>query len=110
MQRRLRFYAEGRPGSWEAICLDLDIAVQGESFEDVYHSMNDALRQYIDAVAELPAEDQRRLLNRKVPLGMRLKFFWRVLCATFGARDRNSDGGKERIAGTAGLPKPAHAH
>ena len=33
--KSLRCYAEGRDGSWEAICLDLDIAVQGGSFEGV---------------------------------------------------------------------------
>ena len=36
MDRMVRCYAKGHTGDWEAICLDLDIAVQGESFEDVF--------------------------------------------------------------------------
>ncbi len=43
MARTLRCYAEGRDDSWEAICLDPDIAVQGESFAEVVDSLNEAI-------------------------------------------------------------------
>ncbi len=41
MRKVLRCYAEGRNGEWEAICLDLDIAVQEKSFEDAFHALTD---------------------------------------------------------------------
>lgn len=68
MERRaLLNYAHGREGSWEAICVDLDIAVQGRSFEEVKSLLNDAIRSYVeDALNEAPA-DQHRLLSRRAP-------------------------------------------
>ncbi len=59
--------AEGKDGRWQAICLDLDIAaVQGSSFEEVFHSLNDAVALYLETVADLPAEDRERLRHRTI--------------------------------------------
>ena len=35
MMKRLLCFAEGKEGDWEGICVDLDIAVQGASFNEV---------------------------------------------------------------------------
>jgi predicted RNase H-like HicB family nuclease len=72
--RTLHCYAEGRDGDWEAICLDLDIAVQGRSFEEVFGSLQEAISLYLKAVADLPADQQPALLSRPVPFMVRLKF------------------------------------
>lgn len=72
--RTLHCYASGRDGDWEAICLDLDIAVQGSSFEEVARSLHDAVTLYLESVGSLPEEQQRYLLHRPAPLGVRLKF------------------------------------
>lgn len=66
--RTLHCYASGRDGDWEAICLDLDIAVQGESFEIVQRSLQEAVALYLEAVADLPADQRRHLLHRPAPL------------------------------------------
>ena len=59
---------------WEALCLDLDIAVQGRSFDEVRGLLGEAISTYIeDASAE--AEPARsRLLARRVPFFVR--FLW----------------------------------
>ena len=72
--RSLRCYAEGRDGEWEAICLDLDIAVQGSSFEEVFRSLREAVSLYLETVAYLPTGQQSSHLKRPVPLSIRLKF------------------------------------
>ena len=72
--RILHCYASGRDGDWEGICLDLDIAVQGESFEDVLRSLHDAVSLYLETVVTLPEKQQTHLLHRPAPLGVRLKF------------------------------------
>jgi predicted RNase H-like HicB family nuclease len=72
--RTLRCYAEGKEGDWEAICLDLDIAVQGRSFEEVFGSLQQAISLYLETVADLPADQQPALLRRQVPFTIRLKF------------------------------------
>lgn len=73
MHRSYMCVAKGRENDWEAICLDLDIAVQGESFDEVRATLLSALRTYIqDAEAEAPhVRDQ--LLNRRAPWHVRLK-------------------------------------
>lgn len=62
---------------WEALCLDLDLAVQGRSFDEVQALLQEAVNTYIeDASAE--AEPARsRLLARHVPLHVRLMWGWR---------------------------------
>lgn len=79
MTRTVHCYAEGRPGDWEAICLDLDIAVQGESLEDVVASLQKAMRLYLEEAVKLPPADRDRLLNRSVPLRLRLRVLGRVI-------------------------------
>lgn len=71
MNRTLHCVAEGGRGGWEAICLDLDIAVQGDTFEDAYRSLNEAIDLYLESVADLPAADRQRLLGRRVPWSVR---------------------------------------
>jgi predicted RNase H-like HicB family nuclease len=74
MTRLLRCHAEQSGDGWEATCLDLDIAVQGDSFEEVYAALQEAIALYLETVADLPQEDRRRLLNRPAPLPSRLRF------------------------------------
>jgi hypothetical protein len=38
--------------------------VQGESFEDVLHSLHDAVSLYLETVGTLPEEQQAHLLHR----------------------------------------------
>lgn len=74
MPRTLHCYATGRDGQWEAICLDLDIAVQGRSFEEVQEMLAKAVAMHFERVMELPAEERADLLHRPVPLLVRLRF------------------------------------
>ncbi len=84
MTRTLRCYAEGRDGDWEAICFDLDIAVQGRSFVEVFNSLNEAINLYSKSVRALPEQERRRLLDRPAPLSLRLKFLGHALRTVLG--------------------------
>ena len=75
-------YAEGKPGNWEAVCLDFDLAVQGGSFDEVYKELNESITVYLEYVTGLPKEEQGRFLNRKVPLNLRFKFVLILLIST----------------------------
>jgi predicted RNase H-like HicB family nuclease len=85
--RTLHCYAEGRDGEWEAICLDLDIAVQGRSFEEVFASLQGAIALYLETVADLRPEDRRLLLHRSAPLSVRFKFLTHAVRGLFGDHD-----------------------
>lgn len=94
-------YAEGQPGQWEAVCLDLDISVQGDSFEAVDKSLREGIALYLEEVSEYPEREQRRLLNRKAPLSLRLRYLWYMLKSN--GNDDNTP--KERHEFT--VPSPA---
>jgi len=71
--KKVQCYAHGSHGSWEAMCVDLDISVQGQSFEEVRALLNEALHSYVQDAC---AEDRRtaeRLLRRRAPVGVRVK-------------------------------------
>jgi predicted RNase H-like HicB family nuclease len=77
--RTLHCYAEESEGDWEAICLDLDIAVQGRSFEEVFGSLREAIRLYLETVSDLPFEERHALLHRPAPFPVRFRFLARAL-------------------------------
>jgi hypothetical protein len=78
MSQYLRCCAEGRPGHWEAFCLDFDLAVQGESLPEVIESLSTAIALYLERVTELPAVERGRFLRRRAPFAG-FKFLWRAL-------------------------------
>ena len=90
MRKVLLCGAEGHGNEWEAICFDLDIAVQGSSFEDVFESLNTAIALYAETVEALPAGERARLVEQSAPLRVKLKFFVRAFSTLF--RDHGNDG------------------
>ena len=79
MNQIVRCYAEGRPDAWEAICLDFDLSVQGESFEGVFRDLNTSIEMYVEYVNGLPEAERAALARRRAPLALRLRFLWYVL-------------------------------
>lgn len=80
MSKLIRCFAEEHGGKWEAICIDLDVAVQGSSFQEVYGELNAAVKLYLETVLALPdARDRERLLSRTAPLSVRWTYFRRML-------------------------------
>ncbi|KAA5805256.1 hypothetical protein F1654_04560 [Alkalicaulis satelles] len=74
--------AYGREGDWEAICLDLDIAVQGVSYEEVRRALDHAIATYIEDVRKERPEVQDKLLHRKAPLLARLRIAFMLMAAS----------------------------
>ena len=87
MARTLRCYAEGRDDGWEAICLDLDIAVQGAAFTAVLDSLNEAISLYLDSVSELPEDERGSLLDRPAPWSVRSRFLAYAVRSFFAVGD-----------------------
>lgn len=60
--------------------MNYDIAVEGTSFPEVMANLREAVTDYLEYVETLPEPDRTRLLNRRVPLLVRLKFiYWWVM-------------------------------
>lgn len=89
--KALLCHAEGAGGEWEAFCVDLDLAVQGRSFNEVYQKLLDQIHLYLESVSELPEVDRQRLLRRTAPLAARLPLIIGMLWSEISHR-----GGKRR--------------
>lgn len=67
-------YAEGGPSGWEAVCLDFDVAAQGDTLEEAISSLTEAVALYLETVGALPEEERRRFYRRRAPLGLWLRW------------------------------------
>jgi predicted RNase H-like HicB family nuclease len=64
MSKAVLCVASGRDSQWEAFCLDYDLAVQGQSFEEVRGLLKDAIEMYVDTAVKEPEPNRSRLLAR----------------------------------------------
>ena len=83
-------YAHGKPGDWEGLCIDFDIAVQGRSFHEVQKLLEEAIADYVAAALDEAPEDRDRLLNRRAPFFVSLSWTVRVILSNL-RRHRNDD-------------------
>lgn len=82
-------YAYRSRESWEAICVNLDIAGFGGSAREVVASLEASIQMHLEGVSELPAEEQGRLLARPAPWYVRAKLAMIMWLAPFrGDSDR----------------------
>jgi hypothetical protein len=86
--RTLLCYAEGRDGSFEAICVDLDIAVEGSSFREVFDGLNSAIATYFEDALREDEATARKLLSRRAPWHVRMGYALRALRHNLGAARR----------------------
>jgi predicted RNase H-like HicB family nuclease len=96
-------YATGHRGEWEAICVDLDLAVHGKSFDEVLESLNAMIATYVEDACKEESETRESLLNRRAPFGVRLKLAWDLFRHQV-LRKRDDDDGSY-----AGFDVPCHA-
>jgi hypothetical protein len=103
-KRVIRLHAEGGPDQpWEAFCLDFDLAVQGDSLEEVIRDMIGAVDDYVRYVESLPPEEREQFLNRRAPLSLRLKSTWCLLMSVLRRPDRRNGKSRAQVF----IPVPA---
>ncbi len=75
----LRCYAEMVEGQWQAFCLDLSLAVQGESLPEAQDKLLNMIREYVcDALIGEDKEYANQLMSRRAPFHYWLKFYFIV--------------------------------
>lgn len=103
MEHRVLCYAMGHDeGRWEAICVDLDIAVEGTSFRNVQSRLESAIRSYVEEALKEEPHIAQKLLNRRSPLRVRLRLW--AATQLFQLRRRSTEA---RSAATFEVPCPA---
>ena len=68
---------------------------RGESLEDVRRELGDAIETFLSYTADLPQDEQTICLNRKAPLGLRMRmaFLYRLFALLNSLKIRASDRG-----------------
>lgn len=93
MAEKLLCFAEGHGDTYEAICVDLDLAVHGRSMREVVSLLNKAVESYVDDAMKEDEATARRLLSRRAPWHVRLGHKLRFATHLLTRRRRN--GGEE---------------
>ena len=78
--RKLTCYAWGKPGDWEALCVDLDIATQGPSLEYVQNDLQLVVEDFWDYAAELPEIARKSVLSFRTPWWLRAQLWLQNQC------------------------------
>ena len=89
MDLKLKCYVHGSEACWEAICVDLNVAVCGDSQREVRASLRKAVDLYLETVATLPTAELDGFLSRRAPWHTRARLAiltW--LSALRSGRDR----------------------
>jgi hypothetical protein len=72
----VKCYAETEGDCWVAVCLDFNLAAQGESFEEVKSKLEAQIYDYVyDAQAGLDKPYAAQLLTRRAPLSFWLNYY-----------------------------------
>ena len=84
----LRCYAEREePDVWVALCLDFDLAAQGETLEQAREHLDAMINDYVeDALTGEDRDHAAALLNRRAPWRYWLRFYWFTLMASLRRR------------------------
>jgi hypothetical protein len=101
MNRTFYCVVHGRGKEWEGLCLDLDLAVHGRSFNEVKDLMSAAISTYVEDALKEAEPSRTALLNRRAPLRVRAYWAARMALATLRGRKRDDDL-------PVGYPVPCH--
>jgi hypothetical protein len=86
----------GRGTEWEGLCLDLDIAVHGQSLHEVQTTLEQAISSYIEDASKEDDATRDKLLLRRAPFFVRLPWALRLF---FRSIFRNKKPGSDETAG-----------
>jgi len=79
----VRCYARREGNQWIAICIDLGLAVQGESCDEVKSKLESQINDYVHDALTVDRAHAADLLNRPAPLRYRLEYhtlrLWQAL-------------------------------
>jgi hypothetical protein len=73
----LRCFAERRDNQWQGFCIDLNLAAQGDSLEEVECKLEAMIADYVyDALAGEDRNHAFQLMHRKAPLSLRWRYYF----------------------------------
>ena len=79
--KHIRCVVYREAGCWQAICIDFNLACDGDSFEEVRDLLIDMIEGYLEHVAQQPVAVRRQLLARRAPWHVRAAIYTRMVRA-----------------------------
>jgi hypothetical protein len=104
MNAPLECIAHGSGNDWQAICLDLDIAVQAQSLHEVTRILQESVSTYIQDAMEQDEPTRTQMLNRSVPFSVRAVWAIRLFMATLFRRRLDLNHKEDKRETTVGFP------
>jgi hypothetical protein len=81
---KLRCYAEQEENTtWFAICIDLNLAAQADTFEEVRAKLHTMVRDYVMEALTVDAQHIEDLIPRKAPWPFLLRYYRLTLLERF---------------------------
>jgi hypothetical protein len=76
-KRKVRCFAEKRGQQWQAFCIELNLAVQGDNLKEVTDKLHAMIRSYVQlAMEQNDPGHQRDMLFRPAPLSIQLRYWY----------------------------------
>jgi hypothetical protein len=75
--KTFRCFAERKETQWQAFCVDLNLAVQGDTFPIVKQKLDEMVRSYVHLALENDDDQVRSdMLDRPAPLALRSRYWF----------------------------------
>ena len=96
---RVRCYAERESdGSWFGICIDLNLAAQGDTLEEVRQKLDAQVQDYLDEAFGEDSEYLHDLVPRRAPMSFIFRYYWiKLMCWLRRIFDDRDGCGNQRI-------------
>lgn len=83
MRNKFRGYIKKEGNIYTGFCIDLTLAVQGESYSEVVNKLSNVINDYIEEALTVDSKHKERLLNRKAGLSEYIKYYLIAFISTF---------------------------
>ncbi|MDA8272378.1 MAG: hypothetical protein M0Z72_01380 [Deltaproteobacteria bacterium] len=83
MRNKFRGYIKKEGNLYMGFCVDLTLAVQGESYDEAVNKLNAVIADYINEALTVDSKYKEQLLNRKAGLAEYIKYYYIAFLSRF---------------------------
>ena len=84
IQLLVRCYANKDGNQWQAFCIDLCLAAQGDTFEEAHKKLHMMIVDYVNDALTIDRENADQLLSRKAPVKQIMTYHYYNLLHSIG--------------------------
>ena len=83
MKNKFRGYIKKEGDLYSGFCVDLTLAVQGNSYDEVVNKLNAVITDYVNEALTVDFKHKEQLLNRKAGLSEYIKYYYIAFLSRF---------------------------